>query len=224
MSSVVIGNHILGRLEEIGVDTIFGVPGDFNMPLLDLIEDNPKLTFGSNTNELNASYAADGYARIRGLGAVVTTFGVGELSAMNGIAGSFSEMVPVIHIVGSPRVVDHKETPLLHHTLGDGDYDVFHRMASLVTVASASLTLDNALSEIDRVIETAFIQKRPGYISIPVDLIKESVQVSSMIHPLQISPARNTQRTQPLVLKQILRLIQSAQRPVIIVDGCVLRH
>ncbi|GAA5799594.1 hypothetical protein HPULCUR_005010 [Helicostylum pulchrum] len=224
MSSVVIGNHILGRLREIGVDTIFGVPGDFNMPLLDLIEDNPKLTFCGNSNELNASYAADGYARIRGAGAIVTTFGVGELSAINGVAGSFSETSPVIHIVGSPRSAHHKETPLLHHTLGDGDFDVFHRMASLVTVASVSLTLDNAISEIDRVIETAFIQKRPGYISIPVDLIKETVQVSSMIHPLQILPARNTQRTQLLVLKQILKLIQSAQRPVIVVDGCVLRH
>ena len=41
------------------------------------------------SNELNAAYAADGYARVKnqGLGVVLTTFGVGELSATNGIAG-----------------------------------------------------------------------------------------------------------------------------------------
>lgn len=41
------------------------------------------LTIG-NVNELNAAYAADGYARINGIAAICTTFGVGELSALNG--------------------------------------------------------------------------------------------------------------------------------------------
>ena len=60
-----------------------------------------------NTNELNASYAADGYARINGIGAMVTTFGVGELSAVNGIAGSYAERVPVIAITGAPVSYTH---------------------------------------------------------------------------------------------------------------------
>ncbi|CAF3733658.1 unnamed protein product [Rotaria socialis] len=59
------------------------------------------IQWGNNCNELNASYAADGYARMRGIGVLVTTFGVGELSAINGIAGSYAEMVSVVHIVGT---------------------------------------------------------------------------------------------------------------------------
>lgn len=84
------------------MQTIFGLPGDFNMALLDKIYEVPGLRWAGNTNELNAAYAADGYARIKGLGCLVTTFGVGELSAINGIAGSFAEHVAVLHVVGMP--------------------------------------------------------------------------------------------------------------------------
>ena len=75
-----------------------------------------------SSNELNASYAADGYARVKegSIGVLVTTFGVGELSATNGIAGAFSEHVPVLHIVGVPSTAQQKSKPMLHHTLGDG--------------------------------------------------------------------------------------------------------
>lgn len=60
-----IGQHIVNRFKELGIDTVFGVPSDFNMSFLDLIEDDETLTWGNNTNELNASYAAEKYARIR---------------------------------------------------------------------------------------------------------------------------------------------------------------
>lgn len=87
--SISIGNYLLERLSQIGVQSLFGVPGDFNLGFLDLVEDNPKIDWIGNCNELNAAYAADGYARVKhgSVGAILTTFGVGELSAINGIAG-----------------------------------------------------------------------------------------------------------------------------------------
>ena len=81
---------------------LFGVPGDFNLTFLDNILASDKLRWIGNTNELNAGYAADGYAREHGFAAMVTTFGVGELSANNPLAGSFAEYAPVLHIVGAP--------------------------------------------------------------------------------------------------------------------------
>lgn len=75
-------------------------------------------------NELNAAYAADGYARVNGMSAMVTTFGVGELSAINGQAGSYAEYVPVVHIVGTPSTLSQKDGMLLHHTLCNGDFNV----------------------------------------------------------------------------------------------------
>ncbi|CAF4359224.1 unnamed protein product [Rotaria sp. Silwood2] len=83
--------------------------------------------------------------------ALVTTFGVGELSAINGkvvfnyiswkisfiskgIAGSYAEMVPVVHIVGTPPTASQINGAILHHTLGNGDFRVFANMYKEVTV------------------------------------------------------------------------------------------
>ncbi len=66
------------------------------LPFLDDVVAHEKLKWIGNCNELNAAYAADGYARIKGIATLITTFGVGELSAINGIAGSYAENVPVI--------------------------------------------------------------------------------------------------------------------------------
>ncbi|MBL7315089.1 indolepyruvate decarboxylase, partial [Escherichia coli] len=97
-----VGDYLLDRLAELGVSEIFGVPGDYNLQFLDHIVAHPTIRWVGSANELNAGYAADGYGRLRGMSAVVTTFGVGELSVTNAIAGSYAEHVPVVHIVGGP--------------------------------------------------------------------------------------------------------------------------
>lgn len=90
-----IGNFLNKRLSELGIKHIFGVPGDFNLSYLEQIEADSKIEFIGNCNELNAAYAADGYARINGFSALATTYGVGDLSAINGIAGGlYRECTP----------------------------------------------------------------------------------------------------------------------------------
>ena len=90
-----VADYIADRLAELHIKDVFGVPGDFNLEFLDHITGHDALHWVGNANELNAGYAADGYARMNGIG-------VGELSAINALAGSFSENVPVVHIVGAP--------------------------------------------------------------------------------------------------------------------------
>ena len=165
-----VGNYILDRLAELGVDKVFGVPGDFNLFFLDDVLAHEKLDWVGNANELNAGYAADGYARIKGLGALVTTYGVGELSAINATAGSYAENVPVIHIVGAPSLSAQNSHLRMHHTLGDGDFKHFMRMASEVSAAVAALHPATAATDIDRVIRTAVIHRKPGYLMLPVDV------------------------------------------------------
>lgn len=97
-----IGDYLLDRLVDCGIDRLFGVPGDYNLQFLDRVIAHEALGWVGCANELNAAYAADGYARIKGAGALLTTYGVGELSALNGVAGSYAEHVPVLHIVGAP--------------------------------------------------------------------------------------------------------------------------
>jgi pyruvate decarboxylase len=151
----------------------------------------PRLTEG---NELNAAYAADGYARVKGLSALITTFGytpphlhwsnvcigVGELSAINGVAGAYSEHVPIVHIVGCPSTTLQKAEALLHHTLGNGDFHVFRDMSR--PISHTQLYLNDpvcAPAEIDRVLANAYVHARPVYLMIPTDIVPK--KVSGMI-------------------------------------------
>ena len=111
--------YLVKKLEELGINEFFGLPGDYNFNILYAIENNPNTNWIGCTNELNAGYAADGYARERGFGALVTTYGVGELSVMNAIAGSFAENVPVIHIVGTPTTKCVANKTRVHHNFQD---------------------------------------------------------------------------------------------------------
>src|SRR5262245_33044259 len=103
MSTTVI-QHVLDRLRDIGVRHVFGVPGDYAFPVNDAIAEHPDMQWIGSCNELNAGYSADGYARVHGVGAVCTTYGVGELSAINAIAGAYTDHLPVFHLVGMPKM------------------------------------------------------------------------------------------------------------------------
>jgi len=142
MPPIKVGDYLFRRLHELGIRSVFGVPGgqsfpqtdlephthrltqasDYELALLDLVTENG-LTWLGNPNELVASYAADGYARVKGAAAYVTTFGPGELSAYCGMAGSYAEFVPVVHIVGYPNVAPRKAGAIMHHSLGDGRFE-----------------------------------------------------------------------------------------------------
>lgn len=183
-----VGDYLLDRLSFSGISELFGVPGDYNLKFLDSVINHQQITWVGCTNELNAAYGADGYARTKGIGALLTTFGVGELSALNGVAGSFAEYVPVIHIVGSPALASQRKGELMHHTLGDGNFGHFMRMSQPVSVAQAALTPENALSEIDRVIEEVIYHSRPGYILLPSDVAALPVSTRAHALPLRQPP------------------------------------
>lgn len=167
-----VGDYLLDRLAELGVAHVFGVPGDYNLEFLDHIVAHPDLRWVGNANELNAGYAADGYGRLRGMAAVVTTFGVGELSAANAIAGSYAEHVPVVHIVGGPSKDAQGTRRALHHSLGDGDFEHFLRISREITCTQANLMPATATREVDRVLSEVREQKRPGYVLLPTDVAR----------------------------------------------------
>lgn len=167
-----VGDYLLDRLAELGLREVFGVPGDFNLEFLDHVTAHDTLRWVGNANELNAGYAADGYARLKGIGALVTTFGVGELSAANAIAGSYAEHVPVVHIVGAPSKDAQAARRPVHHSLGDGDFEHFVRVAREFTCAQANLVPATATREIDRVLAEVHQQKLPGYLVLSTDVAR----------------------------------------------------
>jgi TPP-dependent 2-oxoacid decarboxylase len=175
-TTTTVGSYLATRLVQLGVRHLFGLPGDYNLTLLDELLAVEGIDWSGSTNELNAAYTADGYARVgRRLGALVTAHGVGELSAINGIAGSYAEDVPVVHIVGMPSRAAMERRAPLHHTLLDGDFLRFARMSREVTAAQAVLDPRTAAQEIDRVLQVALNTSKPVYLGVPVDVANAAV-------------------------------------------------
>lgn len=164
-----VAEYVGQRLADLGIDHVFGVPGDYAFSFDDAVELVPQLTWVACANELNASYAADGYARRVGAAILSTTYGVGELSALNGVMGCLSHRVPVFHVVGAPsRRIVHQGL-VTHHTLGDGVYGNFEALSAAACCVSTVLNPENAVREMERVIEEALGQCKPAYIVIPED-------------------------------------------------------
>lgn len=205
-----VADYLLDRLAEIGIHHFFGVPGDYNLQFLDHVIDHPKITWVGCANELNAAYAADGYARCKPAAALLTTFGVGELSAINGIAGSYAEYLPIIHIVGAPALRAQQMGCLLHHSLGDGDFGHFVRMAQEVTVAQACLTFDNAATEIDRLLTIALTEHRPVHLVLPCDVAE--MPLISKPAPIQLPQANLSKKSLENFINAAREKLQSAHK------------
>jgi len=209
-----VGGYLLSRLREAGIRHVFGVPGDYNLAFLDRLAHDPGMQWVGTCNELSAAYAADGYARVRGAGAILTTFGVGELSAINGVAGSFAEHVPVVAITGAPSLASRRIGGLLHHTLGTGDFTVFTRMYEPITAAQAHLTGEDAPREIDRVLSVGLARRLPVYLALPSDLVNQQVDRASA--PLRISDGTSDPAALAEAADAAITLLEAAERPVVL--------
>jgi indolepyruvate decarboxylase len=186
-TSKTVIQYVLCRLQEIGISDVFGVPGDYSFPVNDAICNDPNMRWIGCCNELNAAYAADGYARIRGMAALCTTYGVGELSAINGIAGSYAEHLPIFHLVGTPNMGIQAARAIMHHTLGNGEYGLFQKMSEPVVCAMAVMTPQNVAMETERLIAAALYHRRPVYMAFPADYANQLVLCSASPVPAPVS-------------------------------------
>ena len=168
-SELTIGSYLIQRLQDYGLTDIFGIPGDFVLQFYGMLEESPINVIGC-TREDCAGYAADGYARIHGLGAVCVTYCVGGLSLCNSIAGAFAEKSPVIVISGAPGMEERRANPLLHHRVRD--FNTQREVFEKITIASAALEDPlTAFREIDRCLEAAVRFRRPVYLELPRDRV-----------------------------------------------------
>ena len=218
-SEITVAEYLLIRLKEIGVDHLFGVPGDFVLGFFNQVLKS-EIKYIGTCNELNAAYAADGYARIKGIGAFASTYGVGELSAINGVAGAFAERVPVVVITGSPATINFSTHLLLHHTLGD--YQIPLKMYEKITVASTQLVSgETAPAEIDRVLSACLFHQQPVYISLPSDVVMMKCK-SPNAFPFPTHP-RSDQDALREAIKEAVKMLNKAKKPIVIADVEVIR-
>lgn len=212
-----IGHFLFRRLREIGVSHIFGVPGDFNLQLLEQLSEIDGIDFVGTCNELNASYAADGYARANGIGAMLTTYGVGDLSAICGLAGACAEHVPVVLISGTPPLYAMESRLRVHHSLAEGNFDNINNCLKQFTANTVRLTPMNVADELDRVLTSCWRDKLPVTIQVPSNISYLEVEVPDA--PLVLSmPPSDSERLASAVAR-IKTLIERAQHPLLLIDA-----
>lgn len=217
-SESTLGSHLARRLVQIGVTDVFSVPGDFNLTLLDHLIAEPGLNLIGCCNELNAGYAADGYARSRGVGACVVTFTVGGLSVLNAIAGAYSENLPLICVVGGPNSNDYGTNRILHHTIGLPDFSQELRCFQTVTCFQAVVNnLEDAHELIDTAISTSLKESKPVYISISCNLPAiPHPTFSREPVPFALSPRLSNQMGLEAAVEATAEFLNKAVKPVLV--------
>lgn len=218
---VTVADYLVKKLKFLGIKNVFGLPGDYNFNILDAIIKDDEINWVNSTNELNASYSSDGYARINGYGAVVTTYGVGELSAINGIAGSMAENVPVIHIAGVPKTSFIEKNIIVHHNFSNPNYYLFENAYKNVVETTAYLNFENAKKEIDRVFNVFVNEKKPVYIAIPVDVCEFLIDDDGFD---KIEYKKSDEKTLNETVSEIISLIEKAKNPIIFFDYLCKRY
>ncbi|MEI8021375.1 MAG: thiamine pyrophosphate-dependent enzyme [Schlesneria sp.] len=210
-AELTIGSYLIQRLQDFGLTDIFGIPGDFVLQFYGMLEESPIKVIGC-TREDCAGYAADGYARINGIGAVCVTYCVGGLSLCNSIAGAFAEKSPVVVISGAPGVDERRSNPLLHHRVRD--FNTQREVFEKITVESASLEDPlTAFREIDRCLETAVRLKRPVYLELPRDRVHAKCPYPHVPKPETFTSDKDALRES---LAEAKRTINACKKPVII--------
>ena len=208
-----VGAYLIERLQSLGVSHVFGVPGDYVLGFFKQLSDS-QLNLVTTCDELNAGYAADAYARIRGIGAVCVTYSVGGLKVVNATAQAYAEKSPLVVIAGAPGIKERIGNPLLHHKVRT--FDTQSKVFAEVTVASAVLDdPSTACGEIDRVLSEALRVSRPVYIELPRDMTFAPVKPPHPSHLTQAEAASDQNALQDAV-DEAVRMINAAEQPVVI--------
>jgi indolepyruvate decarboxylase len=206
-----IGQYLIRRLSDYGIRHVFGLPGDYVLSFYSMLEHSP-LDLVNCTREDCAGFAADGYARVHGMGAVCVTYGVGGLSLANSIAGAYAEKSPVVLISGAPGIRERVNDPLLHHRVREWhtQLDVFEKICAASREIADPAT---AFRDIDQLLDTAHRQKRPVYIELPRDMVSV---VPDQIRPYAAPKWQSDSSALTEAVADTVSRIEAAKKPVII--------
>jgi len=208
-----IGDYLIARLHALGAGHVFGIPGDYVLGFYDQLVASP-LKIINTCDEQGAGFAADAYARVRGLGVVCVTYCVGGLKVANPTAEAFAEKSPVVVISGAPGIKERLKDPLLHHKVRE--FDTQKKVFDQITVASTVLSdPQTAFQEIDRVLHAAVRFKRPVYIELPRDIIWQR----GIPHhtPREVHESSDAVVLRASLAEAVAR-INAARKPVILAD------
>src|SRR5438874_13452642 len=168
-SGYTVGRYLVERLSQLGLGHLFSIAGDYSIRWLNDYVLPSSIKIIEEVNELNAGFAADGYARLKGIGALCVTYSAGALSAVNALAGAYVEKVPVVLINGTrsiKRTLAFEQTGFSsHHFISGRESDL--QSFEHITVATARIdNPDLAPMLIDYALTQCITERRPIYIEL----------------------------------------------------------
>ncbi len=220
--------YVLSRLKDLGVTEAFGVPGDFVYPVCDAICDDPDIQWIECANELNAGYAADGYARTKGVGVVVSTYGAGELCVFGALGGAHAENSKVVHLTGMPGLNEQAGNYRTHHMIADQqpNYGLFIDMVKPLTAGgdgAVMITPENCVYETERLIAAMQYHSKPINFCFPRDMIDKSPIMPDGELSIPLANPQSNQDTLDAAVKDILESVAGAKQACIL-PGYLLRR
>ncbi len=217
--------YILARLSERGVRHLFTVPAATCDGLLKAAEGGAIATIVTSS-DIEAGYAADGYARIHGLAAVTVSYGPGTLSLINAIAGAYVERSPVVVINGGPSAANlsaQRELGVLFsHSSGSADLDL-ELFRPITAFAGRAATAREVPGVVDQAILVAITAQRPVYLELSKDLWEARVPRPAAPLAIMAPDAGEVRRARDLA-RGIKQRLGAAARPVLLLGVEVQRH
>jgi indolepyruvate decarboxylase len=220
-----VGQYLVDRLSELGLEHLFSIAGDYSIEWVNSYVEPSTITVIEEVNELIAGYAADGYARFKGIGALCTTYSAGSLCAVNAIAGAYVEKVPVVLINGTPsikRTITFEQTGFSsHHFISGRETDL--QVFEYITVATARVdNPDLAPMLIDYALTQCITERRPVYI----ELLEDMVDLECEAPKGKLKPARIMSDSDSLQqsIDKIGEKLATADKPLIWVGVEIERY
>ncbi len=207
-----ISRYIFERIEAAGVDCTFGIPGDYILPFY-AAQENFGLKTVVMTHEPSLGFAADGYARIKGLGVALVTYGAGGLNMINPVACAYAEESPLLIIGGAPETKYRSQPARLHHCVKT--FSTQKNVYAEITAASAIVNnTEQAQQTIDSVIDTVISTSKPGYLELPRDMMAAEFPISQQTRTEQcLQPDPNQNR---IALDRIMQCLSKSKQAVIL--------
>ncbi|MGR9466272.1 alpha-keto acid decarboxylase family protein [Rhizobium leguminosarum] len=211
-----VGQYLIDRLRELGLGHLFSVAGDYSIEWVNSYVEKSGIQVIEEVNELNAGYAADGYARLKGIGALCVTYSAGSLCATNAIAGSYVEKVPVVLINGAPSI---KKTLTFEQTGYSSHHFISGRETDLQVfeyITAAAVRIDSphlAPMLIDYALTQCITERRPVYIELLEDMV--DLECTRPSNALKAAPDISDEGSLNQSIAQISERLQNATKPLI---------
>jgi TPP-dependent 2-oxoacid decarboxylase len=221
-----LGDFLVAYLRKIGVEHLFGIPGDLVLRLFSRLGRPRGLRIVTLSHEPGVGFAADGYARATGrIGVVCVTYGAGGHNMVNPVAGSFSERVPVLVISGGPGEDERRLGTLIHHQAKAIDSQL--RIYEELTCAARVLDDPRTAAEmVHEVVSTVWREQRPGYLEIHRDMVDRRIPVPRALVEWDgtLAFARSDERRVGEAVRETAARFNAARRPLTMIGIETFRY